>query len=219
MSGRLLAVGDIHGCDRACSTLFRELALTSQDTLIVLGDVVDRGPGTPQVIDQLLELQSSCQLRLIQGNHEELMLGVIDGEYEVDRWLPHGGKEVMAQYGGLLSAIPHVHQDFLRSALPYWETGTEVFVHANLEPGVPLELQEREWLRWTRLSGHELPLETGQRVLCGHTPQGSGLPWKLRGWLCIDTACCRGGWLTAVDVQTDEVFQANQQGELRAGVL
>ncbi|MDB5387914.1 MAG: pphA 1, partial [Planctomycetaceae bacterium] len=100
------------------------------------------------------------------------------------------------------------------------ETATDVFVHANLEPGIPLKEQNEAWLRWSRFTGREEPLESGQRVICGHTAQKSGLPAPIRGWVCIDTHVYGDdGWLTCLDVQTDEFFQANEQGQFRNGQL
>ena len=69
MPGRLLAIGDIHGCDTALGVLLDAMSITAEDTLVVLGDVVDRGPGTKQVVDRLIELRDLCQFVFIKGNH------------------------------------------------------------------------------------------------------------------------------------------------------
>ena len=219
MSGRILALGDIHGCDTALDTLLGQLQLATDDCVVLLGDVVDRGPGTRQVIERLLELQQYCELHFVRGNHEQMLLGVLDGTFPDTGWLLHGGREVLDCYEGSLDTMPAVHVEFLRSAVDTYETATEVFVHANLEPGVPLAEQHAKWLRWTRYTGQELPLPTGQRVICGHTPQSSGLPARSRGWVCIDTYVYGTGWLTCLDVLTDEFFQADEQGRYRTGVL
>jgi serine/threonine protein phosphatase 1 len=90
-----------------------------------------------------------------------------------------------------------------------------LFIHANLEPAVPLEQQSAEWLRWTHLTGLESPHDSGKRVLCGHTPQKSGLPLVLPGWVGLDTYAWGGGWLTALEVGSNTVFQARQRGDFR----
>jgi len=217
--GRTLAIGDIHGCHTALDTLLDQLKIHADDTVVLLGDVVDRGPGTRQVIERLLELQSQCRLVFVRGNHEEMLLDGIEGEGRYwNIWLMNGGWEALQSYGGERQ-IPEPHVEFLRSSIDYFETEKEVYVHANLEPGVPLEVQTAEWLRWTRFTGREPALPTGQRVVCGHTPQSSGLPTRTAGWACIDTLAFAAGWLTALDVETEEIFQADQQGRFRTGIL
>lgn len=220
MTGRILALGDIHGCNTALDTLLGQIQLTADDCLVLVGDVVDRGPGTRQVIERLIELRDYCELHFVRGNHEQMLLGVLDGTFtrEAD-WLIHGGREVLDCYEGSLANMPAEHVDFLSSSVDYYETATEVFVHASLEPGVPLTEQHEKWLRWVRYTGRELPLPTGQRVVCGHTPQATGLPARSRGWACIDTYVYGTGWLTCLDVLTDEFFQADQQGRYRTGQL
>lgn len=219
MSGRILAFGDVHGCNTALDTLLGQLQLVADDRVVFVGDIVDRGPGTRQVIERLLELREYCGFHYVKGNHEQMLLGVIDGTFSRADWLIHGGREVLDCYDGSLDNMPAEHIDFLRSSLDYYETPTEVFIHASLEPGVPLSEQHEKWLRWTRYTGHESPLPTGQRVVCGHTPQVNGLPARSRGWACIDTYVYGAGWLTCLDVLTDEFFQADQQGRFRTGQL
>jgi serine/threonine protein phosphatase 1 len=77
MPSRTIAIGDIHGCATALKTLVQAIAPGPADTLIPLGDVIDRGPQSRQVIEQLLELRARCQLRPVLGNHEEMLLNVV----------------------------------------------------------------------------------------------------------------------------------------------
>ena len=91
------------------------------------------------------------------------------------------------------------------------------FVHANLEPGIQLEAQEIEWLRWQHLTGKEYPHESGRRVICGHTQQKSGRPLAGDGWVCLDTGAYRGNPLTCLHVETDECYQTNPAGRSLPG--
>lgn len=219
MSGRTLAIGDIHGCQLALRTLLDQVQPTTDDTVVLLGDVVDRGPASKEVIEQLLVLRNHCRLVFIMGNHEEMMLDALaHGEWE-EGWSRYGGIATVASYGGDQNSIPAEHLEFLKSGINYWENDTDLFVHANLEPGVPLEEQHAEWLRWTHLTGFERALPSGKRVICGHTPQKSGNPLVLSAWVCIDTFACGGGWLTCLDPATDRFVQTNQLGEIRSGRL
>jgi serine/threonine protein phosphatase 1 len=219
VSGRTLAIGDIHGCDVALEKLLRALSIASDDTVIVLGDAIDRGPGTKQVVDRLLQLARECRLIFILGNHEEMLLDSLTEEAVVAGWLQFGGAETLLSYGGDPEDIPVEHLDFFRSAVNFLETDREIFIHANLEPGIPLNRQQVEWLRWTHLTGYEEPHPSGKRIVCGHTPQRSGYPLVMPGWACIDTFVCGNGWLTCLDVATNDFCQANQVGNLRFGSL
>lgn len=204
MAGRILAIGDIHGCDVAFQSLLKVLAVAPDDTVVVLGDVVDRGPGSRQVVERLLRLREECRLVLIMGNHEEMMIDGLVDERVAQGWLQYGGAETLFSYGGDPRTIPAEHLDLLRSGLNYWESGSDLFIHANLDPTLPLDDQEIDVLRWTHLTGYEMPHPSGKRIVCGHTPQRSGIPLALPGWTCIDTFAYGGGWLTCLDVATNE---------------
>ena len=198
-SGRLLAIGDIHGCHIAFDTLLDHLAVTPNDTVVVLGDVIDRGPGTRQVIDRLLELRQRCQLIFLLGNHEEMFLDSLTTDEVREPWLSFGGLETLISYGEHVEdtgELPAEHIAFLRTGFDYFETETTIFVHASLEPGKLLRKQTSQWLRWAKLTKQELPLASGQRVICGHTAQKDGQVWVGNGWVCIDTFAYGGMFLT-----------------------
>jgi serine/threonine protein phosphatase 1 len=217
-SGRLLAIGDIHGCDIALEVLLDRVGVRPADTLVVLGDVIDRGPGTRQVVDCLIMLSSSCRLVVLKGNHEEVLFDSLEYPAIRQDWLAFGGTEALRSYGPDAQQISAEHLEFLRSAVDYFETETAVFVHASLEPDRPLAAQSPDWLRWVKLTRKERPFASGKRVICGHTPQPNGLPWIGDGWLCIDTGAYRGLYLTCLDVTSDLVYQARQSGEFRGPV-
>src|SRR5690349_21287118 len=100
MTGRTLAIGDVHGCDRALETLLDMLAISATDTVVFLGDLVDRGPASQQVLDRVIALQSLCKVVLIMGNHEELMRNAISGRGLFNAWLEIGGRETLGSYEG-----------------------------------------------------------------------------------------------------------------------
>jgi len=120
--GRTLAIGDIHGCDVALLMLLPTLALRSEDTVVVLGDAVDRGPGSRQVVERLLQLADECRLIFILGNHEEMLLQSLDGTGSMETWRRYGGTETLDSYGGDPRKIPATHREFLQSGLDYWES-------------------------------------------------------------------------------------------------
>lgn len=216
MAGRTIAIGDIHGCDVALDVLLGELAPTAEDTVVVLGDVVDRGPDTRGCIDQLLELQQTCPLVLLMGNHEEMFLNALSGGEWSRAWLGYGGQEMLDSYGGTFDDIPEEHLEFIRSGQDLYETQADIFAHAALNPAWPPARQNVHYLRWNRLRGTEEPHVSGRRIICGHSAQRSGRPLVFEGWVCLDT-CVYGnsGALSAMELPGDVVYQADQGGAFR----
>lgn len=215
MHARILAIGDVHGCDAALTTLLAAVKVQPEDTLVFLGDLMDHGPGSKEVMAKLMELKRECKVIYIMGNHEELMRDAISGRGSFEMWERVGGKATMESYGGNVVGILPEHIRTLLSAQPFWETDTEIYVHACLEPNVSLPNQTRDWLRWKHLGGSERPHRSGKRVICGHTPQYDGYPLVFDGWVCLDTYCHGGKFLSCLEVGPDVVFQASQSGELR----
>ncbi len=218
MASRLIAVGDIHGCSQALDAILESIALTSDDTLVALGDYVDRGPDSKGVISRLIELRKTCQVVAIQGNHEEMMLDVVRHGQPHFRWLQYGGVETLDSYGfiGDLSIIPADHHEFFDSMVDYYEQDDYFFVHANYDPDLPLSDQTIHTLRWLKLSDvTPLPHQNGKRAFIGHTHDQAGEIFDIGHLVCLDTYCYGGGWLTAMDVKTGQTWQANIDGQLK----
>jgi len=215
MTERVLAISDVHGCHRALVTLLGTLALTPDDTVVFLGDAVDRGPSSRQVVERILFLRDTCNVVFIMGNHEEMVRDAISGRGLVSQWLSVGGQETLDSYGGSIENVPPDHIRFLVSGLPFWESETDIFVHACLEPAMSLNNQTSDFLRWKHLGGSEPPHASGKRVICGHTSQTDGVQLVFDGWACIDTFPHGGKWLTCLDTGSNDVIQASQEGEVR----
>ena len=213
--GRILAIGDVHGCHRALVTLLGVLALTSSDTVVFLGDAVDRGPNSKLVIDRILSLRDTCKVIFITGNHEEMMRDAISGRGLVNQWLGAGGQATLDSYDGSLENVPPEHIRFLVSGSQFWESDSDIFVHACVESGISLNNQTSDFLRWKHIGGMESPHVSGKRVVCGHTSQTDGVPFVFDGWVCIDTYPHGGKWLTCLDCESDHVVQASQDAEVR----
>lgn len=175
-----------------------------------------RGPSLMQVVEQILALQKLCKVVFIMGNHEEMMRDAISGRGLMNQWLiDAGGQATLDSYGGSIDNIPPSHIRFLVSGSAFWETETEIFVHASLETEISLANQSSDFLRWKHLGGSERPHISGKRVICGHTPQEDGIPLVLDGWVCLDTYPHGGKWLSCLDVESNQVFQASESGEVR----
>jgi len=226
MPDRTIAIGDIHGCSAALATLIDAIGPGRQDTLVLLGDYIDRGPDSRGVLDIVIDLAARCRLVPLLGNHEAMLLDALQHATALRLWLSCGGAKVVAAYStrlrlpthpdSLAGLIPEHHLTFLRTCRYYFENDTHLFVHANYMPDRPLEQQPAELLYWEPLNLNTArPHYSGKVVIVGHTPQSSGEILNLGFVKCIDTNCHRGGWLTGLDVHSGQIWQADVQGRLR----
>ncbi|MCA9169999.1 MAG: serine/threonine protein phosphatase [Planctomycetales bacterium] len=219
MPARMIAIGDIHGCSRALETVLEAIGPTADDLFVPLGDYVDRGPNSKGVIDMLLQLETTCQVEPILGNHEEMMMMVLSGHAGPNDWLRYGGVATLDSYGfdGDPTAIPDSHRDFFQRCRDYFEADRHFFVHANYRHDVPLPELDAEMLRWQSLINYTPgPHQSGKIAVCGHTPDKYGEIMDMGYLKCIDTYCYGGQWLTALDLLSGQVWQANEKAELRA---
>ena len=147
-----------------------------------------------------------------------MLLDVRSGKYPIYWLLEIGGTTTLDSYGTgrELGLIPDDHYEFLDNCLDYYETDTHIFVHANYFPDTQMDEQPVGMLRWESIRDMTPgPHESGKTVIVGHSSQKSGEILDLGHVKCIDTRCCGGGWLTALDVHTEEVWQADRKGNLR----
>ena len=221
---RVLAIGDIHGTSNALMALEAAVRFSPDDLLITLGDYVDRGPDSAGVLDWLIARRKTGKLVALLGNHERMMLASRSDPLARESWLSYGGVATLASYErlggeGQLDDVPDEHWAFMEQHCQNWyETESHFFVHAYALPDLPLEEQPEEFLLWERFLD-PLPHQSGKTMVCGHTPQSSGMPLNLGHAVCIDTWAYATGWLTCLDVSTGEYWQANQRGASRTGKL
>lgn len=213
-NSRTLVIGDVHGCNIALENLLDQVAPAKDDTIVVLGDLIDRGPNSKAVVDRVLGLREHCNLVYVMGNHEEMLRGSLEGTYMLAQWMHFGGQATLESYGDVTD-IPAEHLRFLFGGSDYYETEDHIFVHACLETEVTMINQRSEFLRWKHLGGSEPPHPSGKRVICGHTAQSDGRPLVFDGWVCIDTYAYGNGWLSCMDIDSNHIYQANQQGVKR----
>ncbi len=216
MSERLIAIGDIHGCHTALTTLLQAIKPQPGDTLVTLGDYVDRGPDSAAVLETLSELVSKCHLVPLIGNHEIMLVKAMESRRSHEFWIQSGGAATLASYGGRLTNIPQHHLVFLHHCVRYFESDHDFFVHANYDPLLPLAEQPEATLFWSHIFDEPPePHCSGKRAIVGHTPQFDFEINDFGHVAIIDTSCVGGGWLTALECRTGQVWQANQAGEMR----
>ena len=220
-SPRIIAIGDIHGCATALRVLIKAIEPQADDTIIPLGDVLDYGPDSRGVIEQLIQLSRIVRLIPLRGNHEEMFLSVVDDQTDPQNWLRFGGDATLASYDATedSSQVPTEHLEFLRGGRLLYETDTHFFVHANYYPNQRLTEQPRSTMLWEDLRASTAARHySGKIAVVGHTIQNEGI-LDLGFVQCLDTNVCNGGWLTALDTTTGRYWQSNELGELRDGQL
>lgn len=228
---RAYAIGDVHGCLEHLDALLEKIGadMASRPALptylLFLGDLIDRGPHSAQVIDRVIALgDTALDVVCLKGNHEEFLLRALDGEEGVIHdWLDFGGRECVASYGlagdqlaalperqaieRLRAIIPARHRQFLADCPDSFRFGDYLFVHAGIRPGLPIDLQRASDLRWIREPFLSDRADHGFVVVHGHTIEESIVARPNR--VCLDTGVFRTGVLSAVAIEDDrrEIIQ------------
>lgn len=188
---------------------------------LFLGDYVDRGPQSRQVIDQLTQRSQSREAVFLKGNHEEFMLDFLSAPGSLEAWRQYGGFETLLSYGlaprikadliengelarQLDAVLPLAHKRFLACLQPSFTCGDFFFSHAGVRPGVPLDRQREEDLLWIRDDFLLCEDDFGKFVVHGHTPVDA--PDLRHNRLNIDTGAFATGRLTCVALEASEAF-------------
>jgi len=222
---RVYAIGDVHGMDDLLSAVHDKIAADlradppDRATIVHLGDYVDRGPSSRQVIERLRGLEiGNAAIRCLKGNHEAELLGFLeDPEYWAAHWIRYGGGATLRSYGvdpagyegqfhpylrmrwSLVDRIPPEDLDFLYALPLSFETGDYFFCHAGVRPGKPLDEQVEDDLTWIREAFLTSTMDFGKVVIHGHTPQKA--PDVRRNRINIDTTAFASGVLTCLALE------------------
>lgn len=198
MKSRLIAVGDIHGEFDKLNSLLNKLNLTDNDTTVFLGDYIDRGNNSKEVIERLIELSKQTSCIFLKGNHEDLLLKTIEtrDEEDIAHWLISGGITTFDNYGDFPS-IFNLHGEFFDNLRMYYKTDNYLFVHAGINPEKTLEEQNSDDLLWIREEFFENPHNLKQKIIFGHTIFDK--PYIKDDKIGINTGCGvdKNGYLTA----------------------
>ncbi|PZU07031.1 metallophosphoesterase family protein [Sphingomonas sp.] len=224
------AIGDIHGradllarlLDQIRADRAREAADGAPTLTIFLGDYVDRGPQSREVIDLLLDFRRdpAFECRFLLGNHEDTMLDYLEGRISGLGWSRHGGGETLKSYGvappredsrsawmarreAFRAAVPATHRDFLQDLELMIAVGQTLFVHAGIRPGVAIDQQSKRDLLWIRREFLESERADPWLVVHGHTPKAEA--YGAPGRLCLDSGGYISGRLTAAAFAGDAV--------------
>lgn len=220
---RAYAIGDIHGrldlLDQLLAQIEADIAArrAKQNLVVFLGDLIDRGPQSAQVVERLRTWQPRDATTIfLCGNHEEVLLRVLAGEPNIlADWLKFGGVECLESYGldaaglseqsnlaalaAVKAVIPTEHKAFLASFSDTFRFGDYLFVHAGIRPGLGVAAQAQKDLRWIRDPFLEDLTDHGFVVVHGHTITETVEERINR--IGIDTGAYRTGVLTAMAIE------------------
>jgi serine/threonine protein phosphatase 1 len=219
----IYAIGDVHGRLDLFNLLLDRIrrdveksALEAPPTLVLLGDLIDRGPESAGCIERAITLESEgwCDVHALKGNHEEAVLLFVEDHEVGPNWVQHGGDATLQSYGvniseagtgkgwagvreAFLPVFPLRHLEFIQKMKLWLEVDDYLFVHAGVRPGLPIERQAATDLLWIRQDflAVEIPYP-GRVVVHGHTPTREV---NMKRWrIGIDTGAYASGILTAV---------------------
>jgi serine/threonine protein phosphatase 1 len=215
---RIYAIGDIHGRSDLLSEILEGIVAdqrvrpeVAETRLIFLGDYVDRGPASRQVVETLQTgIPSGCRPVFLKGNHEDMLLKALISPAGQEMWLANGGEATLRSYGIHRHYVPSVeiiealgaHRQFFDRLELMHEAGDYLFVHAGIRPGVALGAQRPNDLMWIRYDFLDHDGDFGRIVVHGHTP--TNLPEIRSNRIGIDTGAWMSGVLTALRLEGEE---------------
>lgn len=223
---RVYAIGDIHGRDDLFAQMIDLIRADhasrgpAELTIVLLGDLVDRGPASAAVVERAMRLSEEFpDTRLLIGNHEECFLAALTGDVRRLRYFMRiGGDATVRSYwnddasldaasfeelaGRLPQLVPAEHVHFLGMGEDVIEIGDYAFVHAGVRPGLPLEKQTLNDLRWIRDEFLDHLGDHGKMIVHGHSITGE--PDEQRNRIGIDLGAFRSGILAGLGLEGDK---------------
>ena len=219
MDKRLLAIGDIHGCyDQFVGLVEKKIRLRKDDRLVLLGDYIDRGNKSREVIDYIIKLQEEgFDIIPLIGNHESMMLDAFATEQSKYNWFMNGGYETLYSFGiESLDELDIRYLHFFKSLLHYYIQDKFIFVHAGFNDEINNPFEDKFQMIWSRNENYSNPVFNDKVIIHGHTP----IPFSLCQQevrsdpkvINIDTGCVYNDWggyghLTAIELFTLQLFR------------
>ena len=228
-------IGDIHGGFKALLQVLDRASVSSDDTLIFLGDYVDGWSETVEIIDFLINLNNKQRCIFIQGNHEELLLQWLKNGNDNPLWRQHGGESSIKAYLQIDSTVRQRHIDFFENLRPYYlDEQRRLFVHAGFSNLKGVDYEYFNNFFWWDRTLWELALATDKNltrqhpqypqrlrtyseIFIGHTPCtlfGETVPMNRQNVWNIDTGAAFDGKLTIMDVNSKEYWQSDPLKDL-----
>jgi serine/threonine protein phosphatase 1 len=211
----IFAIGDIHGCASELRKLLDKLPLTQTSQIVFLGDYVDRGPHSREVIELIIELKKKNDVITLMGNHESMFMEFLAAPHSAaaGRFIFNGGGTTLASYsdGAGSYTIPEHHSDFLGTLQLFYETDKYFFVHGGV-PEIALDKinmkKHGSYLLWAREPFLSSEFDWGKTIVHGHTP--IRVADIERNRINIDTGCVFNNKLTAIRMSDRKLFSVDR---------
>ena len=172
MTTRSFVIPDIHGCARTFHALLHNvIRLQPEDTLYLLGDYIDRGPRSKELLDEIIQLRrKGYSIHPLRGNHEQMLLQSQDSLSALSLWLINGGHTTLDSFGVEdVGEIPYGYRNFLLGLRSHIILDNFVLVHACLNFEIPDPFADTEAMLWARSCKVNPERIGGRRIICGHT--------------------------------------------------
>lgn len=210
---RIIGITDIHGEYEKLCTVLENVSPQKDDTIVFMGDYIDRGAKSKDVVDKVIEMQDVCNCVYLIGSHEYAMLHAKSDDYYNYLFWNYGGDATVKSYGSFEN-IMKIHGDFFNNLKPYYIQGDYLFVHAGFRIGVPLENQSLVDMVYIRSEFFSRKHDFPYKIIFGHTEFDS--PLVKEDKICIDTGCgkYKNAPLTAIIIENDNESFVNSDGEI-----
>jgi serine/threonine protein phosphatase 1 len=215
---RLFAIGDIHGCiDQLRELVESVIGIRKQDRIVFLGDYIDRGNKSREVVDYIMNLQHNgyAVIPLI-GNHEWMLLEAYEEDNRLINWIFNGGSSTLDSFGiKALKELSREYIDFFNSLRYYYIFENYIFVHAGFNDNISDTFNDYYDMIWTRRESYSNPVFKDKIIIHGHTPVTVEICRKMidekNRVINIDTGCVYSditgyGHLTAIEVFSMKLF-------------
>ena len=212
MCEKLFAIGDIHGCfDPFREIVENKIRIRKNDRIVLLGDYIDRGSQSKEVVDYIINLQEKgFDIVPLMGNHESMLLESVQSEQSLYNWFMNGGSETLFSFGvDSAKELDSTYMSFFKRLRYYYIHGKFIFVHAGFNDGLSDPFEDKSEMIWSRRETYSNPAFNGKIIVHGHTP----VPYSVcreevmahNSVIDIDTGCVYDEWggfghLTAIEL-------------------
>ena len=212
---RTFVFGDIHGQYNLFLNIIKHINPQKEDRFIFVGDLIDRGPDSCILLDFLINFKDDFNCDFILGNHEQMLLGAMEGKSDFNYWLKFGGKNTLDSYKSEYNYPPKVkkeHLSFIKSFVDYVELENYIITHASFNPNEDVKKFSDSFYRWNT------PLVTekhvsGKLFILGHTRVD--VPYRFDGCVLIDTCSGKGESITAICLEDNLFITSNPKGIIK----
>ena len=219
MDNRLFAIGDIHGCFNSLKELIEEkIRITKSDKVVLLGDYIDRGSRSKEVIDYMIELkEKGFDIIPLKGNHEAMLLDAFSDDDLIPRWILNGGIETLVSFGiSSINQLETKYLDFFGNLKLFFELDDFLFVHAGFNDAIENPFNDTFHMIWKCREKYNHPLLKDKTIVHGHCVIPSAtcderIKKNIDRVINIDTGCVYTeysgyGRLTALEITSREIF-------------